>query len=319
LIPAVTAQHPRRSGGHYSAPDVQRWLHTLAYHLHQEDQADHSGSDLRLEELWRIAGDRRVRYLTAAVLMTACVTALLVNGVSYLVQVGAPQTLPVLLPALFGVVIGLGLLAATMWGLLTQSVNLQRLDLRTPVGRRRLAGGLTVGLTVGLAAGLVSGIAGWLTGGLVVGIAGGLVVGLEVRPAAIDLPHRLVSQGLAHTATRLLLGLVAGLAGGLGGGIAGGLGGGIVGGLAFVSNSPWPRYAVACLLLAWRGELPPRPAVFLDWAYDAGLVRLSGIAVQFRHREFQTWLIHGKQLEFPKPPSPAVSEPLDQTGKETKS
>jgi len=30
LIPAVTAQHPRRSGGHYPAADVQRWLHTLA-------------------------------------------------------------------------------------------------------------------------------------------------------------------------------------------------------------------------------------------------------------------------------------------------
>jgi hypothetical protein len=28
--------------------------------------------------------------------------------------------------------------------------------------------------------------------------------------------------------------------------------------------------------------------MFLDWPYEAGLVRLSGIAVQFRHREFQT-------------------------------
>ncbi len=30
--------------------------------------------------------------------------------------------------------------------------------------------------------------------------------------------------------------------------------------------------------------------MFLDWAYETGLMRLSGIAVQFRHREFQTWL-----------------------------
>ncbi len=37
--------------------------------------------------------------------------------------------------------------------------------------------------------------------------------------------------------------------------------------------------------------VPARPAVFLDWAYSAGLMRLSGIGIQFRHREFQTWLV----------------------------
>jgi hypothetical protein len=35
--------------------------------------------------------------------------------------------------------------------------------------------------------------------------------------------------------------------------------------------------------------------VFMDWAYEAGLMRLSGIAVQFRHREFQTWLTNRDQ------------------------
>jgi hypothetical protein len=69
-----------------------------------------------------------------------------------------------------------------------------------------------------------------------------------------------------------------------------GLMAGLVVGLCIVATSPWPRYLVACLLLARRHELPHRPAVFLDWAYEAGLMRLSGIAVQFRHREFQDWL-----------------------------
>ncbi|MDQ3764615.1 MAG: hypothetical protein M3460_24610 [Actinomycetota bacterium] len=267
---------------------------------------------MRLDELWRIAGDRAARYLTAAVLTTACAAALLVNGISYLVQVGPPQSLPVL-PALFGVAIGVGLLTATVWGSLTQSVDPQRLNIRTlhtPAGRRRLAVGLAFGIAGWLGGGLAGWLVGWLGGGLALGLVVGLAVGLEVRPAAIDLPHRLVSQGLAHAATRLALGLAAGLAGGLAGGIAGGLGGGLtfgfVIGLAFVSNSPWPRYAVACLLLARRDELPPRPAAFLDWAYDAGLVRLSGIAVQFRHREFQSWLTtHGKEFKPPKPPSPS--------------
>lgn len=33
-----------------------------------------------------------------------------------------------------------------------------------------------------------------------------------------------------------------------------------------------------------------RPARFLDWAHAAGLLRLSGIGIRFRHRELQTWL-----------------------------
>jgi hypothetical protein len=31
-------------------------------------------------------------------------------------------------------------------------------------------------------------------------------------------------------------------------------------------------------------------ATFFDWAYAAGLLRLSGIAVRLRHHELQAWL-----------------------------
>jgi hypothetical protein len=37
--------------------------------------------------------------------------------------------------------------------------------------------------------------------------------------------------------------------------------------------------------------LPQRVGHFLDWAYDANLLRMSGTAAQFRHRELQAWLI----------------------------
>jgi hypothetical protein len=36
--------------------------------------------------------------------------------------------------------------------------------------------------------------------------------------------------------------------------------------------------------------LPFRTGSFLNWAYKAGLLRLSGSAYQFRHRELQQWL-----------------------------
>jgi hypothetical protein len=45
--------------------------------LHRENEVGRSSSDLRLDQLWRIAGDR-ARSLAAAVLTTACATPLLV-------------------------------------------------------------------------------------------------------------------------------------------------------------------------------------------------------------------------------------------------
>ena len=33
-----------------------------------------------------------------------------------------------------------------------------------------------------------------------------------------------------------------------------------------------------------------RFGAFLDWAHDAGLLRVSGVAYQFRHRQLQEWL-----------------------------
>ncbi|MFF4353182.1 NACHT domain-containing protein [Streptomyces sp. NPDC001530] len=49
------------------------------------------------------------------------------------------------------------------------------------------------------------------------------------------------------------------------------------------------RYLLALLLAA--GQVPFRLARFLRWAHGAGLLRVSGPAYQFRHREFQEWLI----------------------------
>ncbi len=70
-------------------------------------------------------------------------------------------------------------------------------------------------------------------------------------------------------------GLVVGLAYGLTDWTAVGFGGG-------------RRYLV--FLLCARGRIPLRLGRFLDWAYHGGLLRVSGIAYQFRHRELQQWL-----------------------------
>ncbi|MGH8933861.1 MAG: NACHT domain-containing protein [Egibacteraceae bacterium] len=46
----------------------------------------------------------------------------------------------------------------------------------------------------------------------------------------------------------------------------------------------------AVLLAACQRRLPLGFGSFLDWGQRAGLLRVSGIAYQFRHRELQAWL-----------------------------
>ncbi|MFD8611315.1 NACHT domain-containing protein [Streptomyces sp. NPDC059631] len=52
----------------------------------------------------------------------------------------------------------------------------------------------------------------------------------------------------------------------------------------------WARYLISALVGAARGLLPLRPAPFLAWAHQAGLMRVTGRSYQFRHRALQQWL-----------------------------
>jgi NACHT domain len=354
LVPAVLEQH-RPAGRQYAAPEVTRWLTTLAHHLASQGKRGGSPSDLRLDLLWPAAGWRAPRYAaTAATTTVAC--ALLVFGFCVLAR-WPPDMLSVFGLATFVVV------AACI--ALQPAVDLRRLDLsdfRTSVGRQRigwfLAGGFVIGLMGGFIVALVSSVvepAGRLMVTLefsVIGLVGGLMVALSsgtaTRPTVIDRPARLVQQGVVHTLAAMVAfslvlvivgevgtGLAAGVVGELVAGLAallafrlviGPMGGLAVGlavglnshnnhsgalpfavvalvvGLIFAAKSPWPRYLFAVLFLAYQRDLPRRPAVFMNWAYQAGLMRLSGIAVQFRHREFQTWLVtHDQQGDGPQP------------------
>lgn len=86
---------------------------------------------------------------------------------------------------------------------------------------------------------------------------------------------------------QLVLGLLPVLAMGLMSGLIFGLAGGLAVGLAFgiwrgtEATAERFRFRVAMLVAARSRRLPFRIASFLDWAYDAGLLRLSGITIQF--------------------------------------
>ncbi|MFF8024843.1 hypothetical protein ACFZDJ_27840 [Streptomyces sp. NPDC007896] len=160
--------------------------------------------------------------------------------------------------------------------------------LRNPADRRRLARALAVGLVLGLAAGLLFGLMFDLGFGLTFGLALGLRAGLA-EPVTSDAtptdPRHPVRDDLA---VGLTFGLAAGLTFGLTLGPPFGLTFGLAVGLYFVSGAGRRYLAFLCCS---RGLLPWRLGAFLHWAYEAGLLRISGMAYQFRHRELQDWLV----------------------------
>jgi hypothetical protein len=124
--------------------------------------------------------------------------------------------------------------------------------------------------------------------GLAVGLALGVTRGLSAIPAAAARPSDPVRQSMLHDLTfpALFTIIVTISAGPVIGFSFGAI---VVLFLAF--GSQWSHYLLTVVILARRGALPTRPARFLDWAYEAGLVRMSGIAVQFRHHALQTYLL----------------------------
>ncbi|MEV6500125.1 NACHT domain-containing protein [Streptomyces prunicolor] len=58
--------------------------------------------------------------------------------------------------------------------------------------------------------------------------------------------------------------------------------------VAFAGGYEWMEYA---LFLLVTPQLPFRLAKFLDRSVASGLMRTSGVTYQFRHREFQEWLV----------------------------
>jgi hypothetical protein len=103
--------------------------------------------------------------------------------------------------------------------------------------------------------------------------------------------------GLAiMSAIALTVAIAVGLACGLAAAVTFGLAGGIAGGLiaAFpLGAGAWANYHVAVAVVARRGQGPWRLGAFLEWACEAGLLRASGLAYQFRHQQLQDWLTAG--------------------------
>ena len=144
----------------------------------------------------------------------------------------------------------------------------------------------------------------------------GLVRGLGVQPQVIDRPRQLVVQGIAHTCAICVACVAFSFSISLASNFAHQandptpsplqeysapvsvvLAVAVLLALSGTVDSPWPRYAIACALLGSQKKLPWRLARFLDWAHEAGFLRMAGLAVQFRHQDFQAWLAKGNDTQ----------------------
>ena len=135
-------------------------------------------------------------------------------------------------------------------------VNVQQL--RTFQGRRQLAASLATGLATGLAFGLMDGLQ-------------------PIGASGLNPRDPLRNDVLVWLVFGLVFGLAAGLATRL------------VLGLVFAGNA-WLRYVIAITLAACARIQPWRFGRFLTWCYQAGILRETGNAYQFRHLELLHWL-----------------------------
>lgn len=337
FIPAVAALHH----GFYPDALAHRWLATLARYLRENAGTGTtgartaagralSGTDLVLQDLWPLAGSRlpRATSIPVAVLAWAGLTAYVRTHDPF--GINLPQALGETTP-IFVILTSFLLLRKNAWPSPSR-LALQRL--RTRSGRRKVRGSFAAGFAAGLATGLVLwlaivllvmfglGVTLVLTRVLAVGLAVGLVFGL-VRGLVRALTAGLIETDFSPIGPRetlrssIVSGLVRGLVFGLVSGsavwlvfsqvfwssfgLAEGLAIGFTAGLTLEPTGP--RY-VALLLCTrrWTGRwLPWRLGRFLNWCYNAGLLRVAGIGYQFRHRELQDYLANHPEAEILHP------------------
>ncbi|MFI6006830.1 hypothetical protein ACIA98_41990 [Streptomyces sp. NPDC051366] len=304
----------------YSPQQVHRWLHELASYLNSALPGVSSavgaiGTDLVLHHLWPIAGPRRARYAHAL----ACgLIVMIAGGALSALSLLSPTAPPVLfLMSAAVVVCGLGLRRwAQMWPRPRRPVGLRALRAADSMWRA-VKGCMSVGLLALISAGVeISGqqlpVASsppprpdWFWPPVLV--LGGGIAAVAVLAAAAAMARWLsdvagatpdqVGAPLATLKGDLVAGLLSSLAFSLTAGIAAGVAMGPWFGIGLslaalaavvVVADAWMRYVA--LLLCTRGRLPWRLGTFMDFSYRAGLLRISGAAYQFRHRELQDWL-----------------------------
>ncbi|MEU1536402.1 hypothetical protein, partial [Streptomyces fagopyri] len=318
-IPAVAAiaNAAGTNARQYTPGQIHQWLHNLAAQLAVDTTAS-ARSDIVLHRLWPMAGRTRVRITDVFLTVIACCTPILLA----MFWATTSRASPALVAA--GLILSVGLRAATT------PPEPMRVDLRRLSSALRLtdfllsmAAYVAIGSMVGVFAKVMketptSPLIGWALCGGVLGLLLTIPSGLVSAPSSAAMPRAVIRQdaqfslfsgAMACIVCGLTLSVILGPAYAITGGLTAGLIAGLVayqggggrrrrGGTPLRGAGAARRYTV--FLLCARGSVPFRLANFLDWGCEAGLMRYSGTAYQFRHRELQLWL-----SDHPEPtPSP---------------
>jgi len=300
LIPALVAQDTRTRGSRWQPAQMTRWLRGMA---RSDVRLRFDSADISLATVWSAAGKTLPRLLGAlaqAVLGWGLGAVAFVLEFPVVLHISFPPGEAAALAAggmLFMLAVavmntGMPVMVSELSLHLWRTKNGLR-TLLTVVAPWSLAGGAA---WAGVVAAVFSPPAALPSGGVVSGLLF-LLLSMGRRPSAVVRPSQMIRRSIAFD---LVAASLCGTAFALMAGFSGVpvLPAGILG--FFVLARPtWFRY-VAAVVLARRGNrLPWRPARVLDWAYDAGLVRLSGSGVEFRHPELRSWLTGPEE-----PPTP---------------
>lgn len=291
LIPALIEQHPRRDRGRWQPEDVERWLRGMTL---SSEKLIGETADIALPAVWRTAGRVLPRVIGG---FGQAILGWGLGAVALCVQY--PSLLAVDLPAgMAAAVVVFGLCMVTGTALMCMGMpvmvsTLSLQSLRARRGRRLLFTRVLPWCLLGGAA--MSGVVALVLSphdALPIGVMSFVIMLVQLstgrRPLAMARPSQLVCLSVGFD-------IVAAMACGLGFGIVAYLVGkpavpAALLGAFLLARPTWFRYLVAIVVGRWRSRLPARPGQFLDWAYEAGLVRLSGVGVEFRHAELREWL-----------------------------
>jgi uncharacterized protein (DUF58 family) len=72
------------------------------------------------------------------------------------------------------------------------------------------------------------------------------------------------------------------------------------------------RFYLATIVFRFMKAMPHRPAAFLDWARQSGLLRVNGTAYQFRHETYRQWIQQPHSSEPGPSPSTGSNERTEQ-------
>lgn len=286
----------------YDPEDVRKWLTTLADHLNWQARNGLSSTSIDLLTVWRVAevkGDHP-RLIHTCIGVLGGILAGMLGGEFADGALG----LTIMIITVAGG-IGFGL-----WAGLRQKPQPSRVTFPQVADFR---GRIVISLTIVIA--LLGGIGGYLVGhsaaigvseGVSAGFAALVLAGLgDSRVKALQ-PRDALRTDLGFGVT---LGIVYVAVGGLPGGLTGGILShlhlnryltvpgstalalvvGLIAGVALGARS-WLRYVISISLEARKGRIPWRFEAFTDWAYGAGLLRLTGVSYQFRHDKLKTSL-----------------------------